>query len=185
MSLQALKMALPDYAKDIKLNLSTLMSETTLNQQQRAGTFIACALAVRQPQLFDAVLGEFAPQLTPEAVEAAKASAGIMSMNNIYYRFTHLASAQDYRRLPAKLRMSVIGNLRVDKTDFELWCLAVSAINGCGMCIDSHEKILREGGLTAEQIQTAVRIGAVIHAIATILDAQRSNVNCAPSDIAA
>ena len=68
--------------------------------------------------------------------------------------------------------MNVIGKPGVDKVDFELWCLAVSAINGCGVCIDSHEKILREAGLTAEQIQAAVRIAAVVHAVAATLDGE-------------
>src|SRR6201999_3161706 len=98
--------------------------------------------------------------LSPEALNAAKAAAAIMAMNNIYYRFTHLASNAEYRTLPAKLRMNVIGNPGVDKADFELWSLAVSAVNGCGMCIDSHEHELRKAGLTTEAIQAAVRIPA-------------------------
>ena len=117
-------------------------------------------------------MASFAPQLSPEALTAAKAAAAIMAMNNIYYRFTHLASAPDYKTLPARLRMNVIGKPGVDKVDFELWCLAVSAINGCGVCIDSHEKVLREAGLSTEQIQAAVRIAAVVHAVAATLDGE-------------
>ena len=105
-----------------------------------------------------------------EALQAAHSAAAIMAMNNIYYRFIHLASAPDYKTLPAKLRMSVIGKPGVEKADFELWCLAVSAINGCGMCIDAHEKVLREHGMTAEQIQAAVRIASVVHAVSATLD---------------
>jgi alkyl hydroperoxide reductase subunit D len=93
-----------------------------------------------------------------------------MAMNNIYYRFVHLSSAADYKTMPAKLRMNVIGKPGVEKADFELWSIAVSAINGCGMCIDSHEKILREAGVSAEQIQAAVRIAAVVHAVAVTLE---------------
>jgi alkyl hydroperoxide reductase subunit D len=95
-----------------------------------------------------------------------------MGMNNIYYRFTHLSSSPDYRTMPARLRMNVIGKPGVDKAEFELWSLAVSAINGCGMCIDSHEKILREAGLTAEQIQAAVRIASVVHAVAVTIESE-------------
>jgi alkyl hydroperoxide reductase subunit D len=72
--------------------------------------------------------------------------------------------------MPAKLRMNVIGKPGVEKVDFELWSLAVSAINGCGMCIDAHDKILREAGVTAEQIQAAVRIAALVHAVAATMD---------------
>ena len=172
MSIEALKDALPDYAKDLKLNLSSLANETVLTEQQRAGTFIACALAARNAATTEAVMASFAPQLSPEALAAAKAAAAIMAMNNIYYRFTHLASAPDYKTAPARLRMNVIGKPGVDKVDFELWCLAVSAINGCGVCIDSHEKILRQAGLSTEQIQAAVRIAAVVHAVAATLDGE-------------
>ena len=172
MTIEMLKDALPDYAKDLKLNLSSLAAEPVLTDQQRAGTFVACALAARNPATTRAVLASFAPSLSPDALGAAKAAASIMGMNNIYYRFTHLASAEDYKSLPARLRMNVIGKPGVDKADFELWCLAVSAINGCGICIDSHEKILREAGFSAEQIQAAVRIAAVVHAVAATLDGE-------------
>jgi len=174
MSIETLKDLLPEYAKDLKLNLSSLAAEASLSEQQRAGTFIACALASRNKTTTNAIFSEFAPKLSPEALTAARAAAAIMGMNNIYYRFTHLASAPDYRTLPAKLRMNVIGKPGVDKVDFELWCLAVSAINGCGMCIDSHEKILRAGGLSTEQIQASVRIASVVHAVAAALDGEEA-----------
>jgi len=172
MSLDTLKARLPDYAKDLRLNLSTLATEPALTEQQRAGTFIASALATRNGEVSEAMMAEFAPTLAPEALEAAKAAAAIMAMNNIYYRFTHLASAPDYRIMPAKLRMNVIGKPGVAKPDFELWSLAVSAINGCGMCIDAHERELRKAGFTAEAIQAAVRIAAVVHAVAATLDGE-------------
>jgi alkyl hydroperoxide reductase subunit D len=172
MSLETLKNRLPEYAKDLKLNLSSLAMEPSLTEQQRAGTFIACALAARNAETTRAIMGEFAARLSPEALDAARAAASIMAMNNIYYRFTHLASQPDYKTMPAKLRMNVIGKPGVDKADFELWSLAVSAINGCGMCIDAHDKVLRAAGITTEQIQTAVRIASVVHAVAATLDGE-------------
>jgi len=174
MSIETLKDLLPDYARDLKLNLSTLAAEPSLNEQQRAGTFIACALASRHKATTNAIFGEFGPKLAPEALTAARAAAAIMGMNNIYYRFTHLASAPDYKTMPARLRMNIIGKPGVDKADFELWCLAVSAINGCGVCIDSHEKVLRAAGFTTEQVQAAVRIAATVHAIAAALDGEEA-----------
>jgi alkyl hydroperoxide reductase subunit D len=179
MSIETLKNRLPEYAKDLKLNLSSLATEVALTPQQRAGTFVAAALASRNAEVTSALVAEFGPQLSAEALGAAKAAAAIMGMNNIYYRFTHLASAPDYRTLPARLRMNVIGKPGVDKADFELWCLAVSAINGCGTCIDSHEKVLRAAGLTPEQIQAAVRIAAVMHAIAATLDGESADLAAA------
>ncbi len=170
MSLESLKNRLPDYAKDLRLNLSSLAAEPSLTEQQRAGTFVASALASRNAETIYAIIAEFGPKLSAEALQAAHSAASIMAMNNIYYRFVHLASSPDYKTLPAKLRMNVIGKPGVEKTDFELWSLAVSAINGCGMCIDAHEKVLREHGITAEQIQAAVRIASVVHAVAATLD---------------
>ena len=172
MSLEALKTAVPEYAKDLKLNLSSLARETILDDQKKWGTFLASAHAVGVPAVIKAVEAEIADTLSPEAISAAKSAAAIMGMNNVYYRFVHLSSAKDYKTLPAKLRMNVIANPGVDKADFELWSLAVSAINGCGACIDSHEAELRRHGVSAEQIQTAVRIASTLNAIAAVLKAE-------------
>ncbi|MHA7873384.1 MAG: carboxymuconolactone decarboxylase family protein [Hyphococcus sp.] len=174
MSINALREQIPDYAKDIRLNLGTLASETTLSDQQKWGAFYASALATGQRDVIGAVEAEVADKLSDEAKTAAKSAAAIMAMNNVYYRATHLMSASEYQTLPAKLRMNVIGNPGVDKVDFELWSLAVSAINGCGMCLDAHEKVVRKGGLTTEQVQTALRIAAVVNAAASVVRANES-----------
>ncbi len=172
MSLDALRDRIPDYAKDIRLNLGTLASETTLTDQQKWGAFLASALGSRNAEVIRAISAETAGKLSSEAANAAKAAAAIMGMNNVYYRATHLMEAPDYKTLPARLRMNVIGNPGVDKVDFELWSLAVSAVNGCGMCLDSHEKVVRKAGLSADQIQAALRIASVVHAAAAILDGE-------------
>ena len=175
MSLQNLRDRLPEYAKDIKLNLGTLAAEPVLNEKQRAGTFIASALGARNPEVAEAILAEFAPKLDARELAAAKAAAAVMAMNNVYYRFLHLVENDQYGKLPAKLRMSAIGSHGINRADFELWCLAVSAINGCGMCIESHDKAVRQEGITAEQVQAAVRIAAVVNAAAAILDAEAAS----------
>jgi alkyl hydroperoxide reductase subunit D len=172
MSLEALRDTLPDYAKDLKLNLSTLAGETVLTDVQKAGTFISCALASRNPALIRATVAQFGGMLSPEALSGAKAAAAIMGMNNIYYRFLHLVENPDYKTMPAKLRMNVIANPGADKMDFELWCVAVSAINGCGMCIESHEAKLRQHGVSKETIQAAIRIASVMHAVAATLEGE-------------
>lgn len=172
MNFETLKAALPDYAKDLKLNLGTLSNETSLTDQQKWGTFLACAFAVGDPTTVRALLGECEVKLTPEAIKAAKAAAAIMGMNNVYYRFTHLVHNEVYRTTPAKLRMQVIGAPGIEKADFELYCMAVSAVNGCGACMDSHEAELRKAGFTTEQIQACVRIGAVVHAVSRTLAAE-------------
>lgn len=169
MSIEVLKNQIPDYAKDIKLNLSSLSNDETLNAQQLWGTFLASALATGNASVISAVEAEAAPHLSVEAQNAAKSAAAIMGMNNVYYRFVHLATNKEYQTLPAKLRMNVIGNPGAPKADFELWSLAVSAINGCGMCIDAHEAELKKHGVSTEQIQTSVRVASTVAAVAAVI----------------
>ncbi|WP_034992556.1 carboxymuconolactone decarboxylase family protein [Beijerinckia mobilis] len=171
MSIDSLKDKIPDFAKDVRLNLSNMANDDTLGEQTKYGLMLACAVASRNAEILKAFDAECTPHLTPAARDAALAAATIMAMNNIYYRFVHLASNKSYGTLPAKLRMNVIGNPGVPKADFELWALAVSAINGCGMCIDSHEKVLMKDGVTQDTIQTAVRFGAIIVSAAVALEA--------------
>ncbi|GAA5079712.1 alkyl hydroperoxide reductase subunit D [Thermocatellispora tengchongensis] len=172
MSIDALKEALPAYAKDIRLNLGSVVTTSSLTEQQLWGALLACAAATRSPRVIAEISAEAAGRLTAEASQAAKAAAAIMAMNNVYYRSVHLIGDETYATLPAKLRMTVIGNPGVDKVDFELWCLAVSAINGCGRCLESHEKVLRESGMPREQIQEALRIAATVNAVAATLEAE-------------
>ncbi|MBA3488059.1 MAG: carboxymuconolactone decarboxylase family protein [Longispora sp.] len=172
MGLDVLKEALPAYAKDTKLNLGSVLGATTLPEQQAWGTALACAVAARNPLVIREIAAEATNRLKPEAVEAAKAAASIMAMNNVYYRAKHLIGNDAYQSLPARLRMSVIGNPGVDKLDFELWCLAVSAITGCGVCLESHERTLSDSGIGREAIHEALRIAGVVHAAAVTLDAE-------------
>jgi alkyl hydroperoxide reductase subunit D len=172
MSIQTLRDRLPEYARDLKLSLGTLAAEPVLDETRKAGTFIAAAIASRNPEVVAAVTAEFGPQLDPAALAAARAAAAIMGMNNVYYRFLYLVEDEEYSKLRAGLRMNVLANPGTARENFELWSLAVSAVNGCGKCIIAHEKVLREAGLTREQIQAAVRIAAVVHAVAVTLEAE-------------
>jgi len=168
MSLKAFADALPDYAKDLRLNVGSLLNDQALGDQRKYGLLLACAHGSGYKPLVEATEAEAEGKLSPEAANAARAAAAIMAMNNVYYRFVHLASNKEYGQLPAKLRMNVIGSPGIDKADFELFSLAVSAQNGCGMCIDSHEKVLRQHSVSTEIIQTAARVAAVMKAIATV-----------------
>lgn len=168
MSLKEFAETLPDYAKDLRLNISSLLNDQTLGDQRKYGLLLACAHGTGYRPVAAAAEAEAEGKLTPEAANAARAAAAVMAMNNVYYRFVHLASNPEYGTMPAKLRMNVIANPGVEKADFELFSLAVSAQNGCGMCIDSHEKVLKTHGVNAETIQAAARIGAVVKAVATI-----------------
>ncbi len=170
--LAAIAAMVPDYAKDLRLNLGTVMASQNLTAQQIWGTAVASAIAARNTRLSAALLAAARDHLSDAAIAAAKTAASLMGMNNVYYRFTHLVGQEEYRHLPARLRMQAIANPGVDKVDFELWSLAVSAINGCGICIEAHEKQVIAQGLRREAVQDAVRIAAVLHGIAVALEAE-------------
>lgn len=177
MSIDALRDALPPYAKDLSLNLSSLASETVLSDAQKWGCFLACAFAVGEPRTVRAFEAEASARLTPEAVNAAKSAAAIMGMNNVYYRSLHLMHNAEYKTLPARLRMNILANPGAPKVEYELWCTAVSAINGCGACIDAHEKTLREHGVSNVQVQASLRIAAVVNAISRVLAAEAASAD--------
>ena len=170
MSLDALRESLPAYAKDLSLNLSTLAGETLLTDQQKWGTFVASAHAVGVPAVVKALEAAAAEAgLSAEAKTGARAAAAIMGMNNVYYRSLHLMQNTEYRTLPARLRMNIIANPGVEKIDFELWSLAVSAINGCGMCLDAHEIELKKHAVPNTAIQAAMRIASVVNAVSRVI----------------
>jgi alkyl hydroperoxide reductase subunit D len=104
------------------------------------------------------------------------AAAALMAMNNVYYRFRHMVGKPVYGEKPAGLRMNRIMQPATNRADFELMSLAVSAINGCEMCVRAHEKTVTEGGLTPDHVNDAVRIAATIYASAVALEAGESGV---------
>lgn len=167
-SLKEFADTLPDYAKDLRLNLSSILSDQLLGDQRKYGLLLACAHGTGYRPLVAATETEVEAKLSTGAANAARGAAAMMAMNNVYYRFVHLSSNPEYGTMPAKLRMNFIGAHGIEKEDFELFSLAVSAINGCGMCIDSHERVLQQHAVKAEVIQTAVRVGAVMKAVATV-----------------
>jgi lipoyl-dependent peroxiredoxin subunit D len=172
MTLEALLETIPAYAKDLKLNLGSVLRQTELTPNQLWGTAVACAIASRNAALRQTILEEAGKVLEPAVMEAAKAASAIMAMNNIYYRFQHLVEHPKYATIPARLRMNVLRMHGTSAVDFELFCEAVSAINGCGACIASHDGVVREKGLSEETVLAAIRIASVIHAVAVVLDAE-------------
>lgn len=163
---------LKNYANDIKLNLSTILREdpsNALTHSQTLGIALASAYSTKNSDLVNYILEQAGDKISEAEIEAAKGSATVMAMNNIYYRFLHLASNKEYMQLPAKLRMNIINSHGIDKNDFELYALAVSVINGCGMCIDAHVKQLEKAEVSKNAIQDSARIAAVINAAATAL----------------
>jgi alkyl hydroperoxide reductase subunit D len=172
MTIEQLIERIPPYAKDLKLNLGTVLRQTELTEQQLWGTAVASAVGSRNAGVIAAVLNDARQRLSPQAFEAAKAAAAIMGMNNVYYRFLHMMENEKYRTIPARLRMNMIRMHGIEQVDFELWCTAVSAINNCQACAVSHEKVVREKGLSEEAVLAAVRVASVIHAVSAVLDAE-------------
>ncbi|MBS0349564.1 MAG: carboxymuconolactone decarboxylase family protein [Proteobacteria bacterium] len=172
MSIEKIKNKLGDELKDTKLNLAVVLTEAgalNLNKNQIYLIGLACAYATKNHELISAIIADSTIVLSEAEHKAAKAAATIMAMNNVYYRFIHLVNDPIFASMPAKLRMNVLGNPGIHKADFELACLAISALNGCGMCIEAHVRELLKTEISTESIQAAVRIAAVLNATAMAL----------------
>jgi lipoyl-dependent peroxiredoxin subunit D len=173
MSLELLKDLVKDYGRDIRINLDSVLSvegAPGLTEIQIYGTFLASAYASKSEKLKEIAESLSHEKLSTEEIEGVKAAATIMGMNNIYYRFLHLLEGEEgFKKLPAKLRMNVIGKPGIEKVNFELYSLAVSAITGCGMCINAHVAEVRKGGIEDLGIQSAIRIASVTNATALAL----------------
>ena len=167
---EAVREAIPEVARDIKLNLQSVLQGGTLTPAQRWGVAVACAAAARNPKLLEAVVADARGEVDAAVVEDGLAAAAIMGMNNVYYRFRHLVGKPVYSEKPARLRMNRLVKPATNKPDFELFSLAVSAINGCESCIRSHEQVVLEGGITEDQVHDAVRIAATVQAAAVALE---------------
>jgi len=173
MTLETLRGQIPDFAKDLRLNLESVLTEAGapgLDARQVAMVAVASAIASRYSPLTRSVTEWAQGVLDDAGLNGARAAAAIMGMTNVYYRFTHLVHEPEYQTLRAGLRMNVLAQHGSDKLGFELASLAVSAINGCGMCMDSHEKTIRQHGAPAHAVQSAVRIASVVHAVAVVLE---------------
>lgn len=172
-NLNALREALPDAARDIKLNLSSVLQPGTLTADQVWGTALACAYAARNPRLIQAIQKDAAVAgVAPGTQEDAKAAAILMGMNNVYYRFRHSIEKEVYGQKPARLRMLRLNQVASTKADFDLYCFAVSAINFCQACMNSHEAEVLAHGLSEDHVHDAVRIASVINAAAMAVEIQ-------------
>jgi alkyl hydroperoxide reductase subunit D len=168
-AIDRLRERMPPFAKDIQLNLSSVLQGGSLDDDQRWGVAVACAVAVGDPVLREAIVQDATTKVGEAVLDDARAAAALMAMNNVYYRFRHMVGKESYSAKPARLRMNRIVQPKTGKATFELMCLAVSAINGCESCVRSHEHAVVEGGLTEDHVHDAVRIAATIRAAAVAL----------------
>jgi lipoyl-dependent peroxiredoxin subunit D len=168
--LELLRESLPEVARDIKLNLSSVLQAGPLTDAQKFGVAIASAHAAKNPRLASALSQDARTAgVTDGVIEDAVAAAVLMAMNNVYYRFRHQIGRETYSQRPARLRMNRLVTVKGTKADFELMCLAVSAINGCEACVRAHEKTVLEAGLSEDQVHDAVRVAATMNAAALAL----------------
>ncbi|KFE67823.1 carboxymuconolactone decarboxylase family protein [Hyalangium minutum] len=171
-SLEVVRSELADAHKDTRLNLQAVLEGGSLTPEQRWGVAVGSAFAARNERLKEAMINEAKKALAnaEPVIEDARAAASLMGMNNVYYRFRHMIGKESYSTKRPGLRMNRLAQVLTSKVDFELVCLAISAINGCEMCVQSHEKVVLEGGLSEDQVHDAVRIASVIHAAAVGLE---------------
>jgi lipoyl-dependent peroxiredoxin subunit D len=169
-ALEALRDDIAEPARDLRLNLQAVLGEGSLTPAQRWGVALASAIASRNARLREAVLADARAAVDGSVIEDAIAAAALMGMNNVYYRFRHLIEKPSYSERPARLRMNRLAKPAASKLDFELDCLAVSAVNGCGACMQAHERVVLAGGLSEDQVHDAVRIAATIQGAAVALD---------------
>ena len=172
MSIATLKAALPPYARDLELNLDSILTADRLDEQTLWGAALASAVTTRSAVVIRNVAAEARGHLKPEAVEAAKAVASRMAIHNVYFRAKHLIGDEAYENLPARLRRQVTSTPGVGAADVEAWSVAVSAITGCGVCLESHERSLRGAGVSRDVVDEVLRVAAVIAALAVTLDAE-------------
>jgi alkyl hydroperoxide reductase subunit D len=179
MSIATLKAALPPYARDLELNLDSVLATELLDEQTLWGAALACAMTTRSALVIRNLAAEARGHLKPEAVEAAKAVASRMAIHNVYFRAKHLIddsadqeNARAYQHLPARLRRQVSSTPGVGVAAIEAWSVAVSAITGCGVCLESHERSLRGAGVSRDVVDEVLRVAAVVYALAVTLDAE-------------
>lgn len=158
------KAKIPDHAKDIKLNLDSVVNRSSLSTVEANGSALAAAMAVGDKSLVDAIVDSAV--LNETTIFAAKAAASLMAMNNMYYPFLEMTNDSDLKSLKPELRMNVYSNYGgVDKKLFELFALSASIIGKCHFCVESHYSLLKKEGMTTLQLRDVARIASVIAAV--------------------
>jgi lipoyl-dependent peroxiredoxin subunit D len=169
--LNALKAGIPDYAKDIRLNLDGVLARSSLDAADALGAALAAGYAARSKKIVDTIRS--AGQLSEVDSNAALTAAALMGMNNVWYPYIEMAADEDLKTQRAELRMNAYATHGgVDKKRFELFALAASIVGKCHFCVQSHYKMLKENGFTAQQLRDVGRIAAVVAAAALALEAE-------------
>lgn len=167
--LSTIKDKLPDWAKDIRLNLDGVIARSTLPVEDAVGAALAAAYAAGNPFLVEA----FKSGLSEADANGALTAAALMGMNNTWYPYVEMTGDAQLKSLPPQLRMNAYATHGgVDKKRFELFALVASIVGKCHFCVQSHYENLKKDGLSVEQLRDAGRIAAVVNAAAQALTAQ-------------
>jgi lipoyl-dependent peroxiredoxin subunit D len=169
--LNALKEHIPDYAKDIRLNLDAVIARSSLDAADAVGAALAAAYAARAKPIVDAIRASGA--LSDVDTNAALSAAALMGMNNVWYPYIEMADDADLKSQRAELRMNAYATHGgIDKKRFELFSLSASIVGKCHFCVQSHYKMLKENGVSAQQLRDVGRVAAVVAAAALVLEAE-------------
>jgi alkyl hydroperoxide reductase subunit D len=169
--LNSIKDLIPDYAKDIRLNVVGTIARSSLAPEQALGVALAAAFAAKSKTMVDIIKNSGA--LPEVEVQAALTAAALMGMNNAWYPFTEMTEDKELQASPAQLRMNAYASSGgTSKVNFELYALAASVIGKCHFCIKSHYDLLKQHGMTMQQLKDAGRIAATLNAAAQVLAAE-------------
>ncbi|MFZ6743063.1 carboxymuconolactone decarboxylase family protein [Undibacterium sp. JH2W] len=169
--LNLIKSRIPDYAKDIRLNIDGTIARSSLEGNDAVGVALAAAFAAKSTVIIEAIKSSGA--ITPEEINAALTAAALMGMNNVWYPYVEMADDADLKSQGAQLRMNAYAtNGGVDKRRFEMYALSASIIGKCHFCVKSHFELLKKEGMSATQLRDVGRIAAVVNAAAQVISAE-------------
>lgn len=161
-----LKKEIPDYAKDIKLNLDTTIKRSVLGETAEY-VALAAAFATGHHKMWTWIHSEMTDR---QEAEAAITAASLMAMNNVWYPYVEMSKDIQLKNLPAQLRMNAISTHGgTTKNKFEAYSLAASIVGKCEFCVKAHYDTLRKAGSTVEQLRDIGRISSVIVAVSKIM----------------
>lgn len=164
--IDAVKTALPDYAKDTKLNLESVLVRSTLDTDVAMGCAVAALAATGNGKILSVMLAD-----APVHAEAAMTAASIMAQNNVWYPYVEMADDPNLKGLPAQLRMNAISSHGgTTKSNFEAFSLAASIVGKCHFCVKAHYETLKTEGYTVEQLRDIGRIASVMNSVAKVLN---------------
>ncbi len=168
--LNSIKELIPDYAKDIRLNIDGTIARSSLEGNDAVGVALAAAFAAKSRKIIDAI--QAAGVLSPEESNAAMTAAALMGMNNVWYPYLEYADDADLKTQPAQLRMNAYAsNGGVDKRRFEMYALSASIVGKCHFCVKSHFELLKKEGMSSTQLRDVGRIAAVVNAASQVIAA--------------